>query len=165
MLVITFIIEILHIDCDCVFVHVTYFHVHVQVYTCTCNCMCMYRYIHVTACACTDKYTTCCSSQYPMNSCLETTDIRNHRDYILRNSSLRTYMYVSICILLVHVHACSILHVHVHACIILHVHFLGKVSLGCAMLLCLVCLFAFACFFLSSFSHLSKTCTCTFWLV
>ena len=28
-------------------------------------------------------------------------------------------------------------------------------SLGCAVLLCLVCLFAFACFFLSSFSHLS----------
>ena len=27
--------------------------------------------------------------------------------------------------------------------------------LGCAVLLCLVCLFAFACFFLSSFSHLS----------
>ena len=30
-----------------------------------------------------------------------------------------------------------------------------QVSLGCAVLLCLVCLFAFACFFLSSFSHLS----------
>ena len=47
--------------------------------------------------------------------------------------------------------------------------FLGKVSLGCAVLLCLVCLFAFACFFLSSFSHLSLKhvhvhvvqCTCS----
>ena len=35
------------------------------------------------------------------------------------------------------------------------IFFLGKVSLGCAVLLCLVCLFALACFFLSSFSHLS----------
>ena len=48
MLVITFIIEILHIDCDCVFVHV-------QVY--------MYNVLHV------DVQTSIlhvCSSQYPM---------------------------------------------------------------------------------------------------
>ena len=32
---------------------------------------------------------------------------------------------------------------------------LCKYMYMCAMLLCLVCLFAFACFFLSSFSHLS----------
>ena len=31
--------------------------------------------------------------------------------------------------------------------------------LGCAVLLCLVCLFDLACFFLSSFSSLIKTCT------
>ena len=33
--------------------------------------------------------------------------------------------------------------------------------LGCAVLLCLVCLFDLACFFLPSFSSLIKTCTCT----
>ena len=43
-------------------------------------------------------------------------------------------------------------HVHVHVCTSI---FSRKMSLGCAVLLCLVCLFAFACFFLSSFSHLS----------
>ena len=34
--------------------------------------------------------------------------------------------------------------------------------LGCAVLLCLVCLFDLACFFLSSLSSLIKTCTCSY---
>ena len=51
------------------------------------------------------------------------------------------------------------IHVHVQAA---HL-FLGKSGcLGCAVLLCLVCLFDLACFFLS---HLSlKTCTCIYLL-
>ena len=36
---------------------------------------------------------------------------------------------------------------NIHAC-----------TCGCAVLLCLVCLFDLACFFLSSFSSLIKTC-------
>ena len=34
--------------------------------------------------------------------------------------------------------------------------------LGCAVLLCLVCLFDLACFFLPSFSSLIQTCTCIY---
>ena len=48
-----------------------------------------------------------------------------------------------------------------YAAALLHVH----VCLGCAVLLCLVCLFDLACFFLSSFSSLIKKhvymCACT----
>ena len=42
----------------------------------------------------------------------------------------------------------------------MHVHYFRD-CLRCAVLLCLVCLFDLACFFLSSFSSLIKTCTCT----
>ena len=37
-------------------------------------------------------------------------------------------------------------------------------TLQCAVLLCLVCVFDLACFFLSSFSSLIKTCMCTMYM-
>ena len=98
--------------------------------------------------------------------CIITTTLQNYIVFAKHTPSHSNYkqlVHVSTCIsIYIHVHVCSFpnaFQVHMciftTTCIYMQLIFSRKSDcLGCAVLLCLVCLFDLACFFLSSFSSL-----------
>ena len=158
----------LYTTCTCTYRYTIYYmymhiqvhyilHVHVHTGTLYTTCTCTYRYTiyymphqiyfpcDVSKCVILHTHTHTCTHTH--------THIHTHTHmYTHTHTSTHTHTHV-------HTHTCTHTHTHTHTHTYTHMYTHTYTHIGCAVLLCLVCLFDLAFFFLPSFSSLIKTCT------